>query len=563
MANTKAKRIVICFDGTWNGRRGVWPTNIEKLAASVASSGPDGTQQLVLYLPGVGSSYKVDQFLGGAFGLGLMQGLKTGYKFLVANYNDGDDIILFGFSRGAFAARSLASMLHFPGLVNRGHTSRAIDHAANLYVAHSQAQAGGRDPMSGKVRGWFSRSSARRQRVGDEIQSFQFLFAERKPEVAFLGVFDTVGALGRDGIRAPGGSSHDMQLSPAVRTARQALAIDEHRLTFAPEIWSIPVGANSDDDPNRVKQVWFEGAHSDIGGGTGSDGDPINSLADTTLLWMLLEAHDRAGLEVDYPVLERELHDENKIQLADHLSNFVHPSLKWWFRPFDLPRLARQAVGKDPAFSGRNRNLIPDASAWNVKVSSSALSRYRGDPMPGLDMRRVRPYRPANLVALIEAGDMELAAVEEKVVWVPFDSPEPNGLRKMLPESFTHCRAHEEEAVSERLASIPGYEEYHAMLAKREEWEKNHPNQEAEYQELLKKLDDSKGAWQEWLDNHPDDKAAWQERQKKFDAKQREWEKDRLAAEALLQEGWDRLDAQAAPRKEARGSTEPTGDSLG
>ncbi len=411
---------------------------------------------MVLYLPGVGSSYKLDQYLGGAFGLGLVQSLMTAYKFLVANYDDGDSIILFGFSRGGFAARSLASMLHFPGLLRRGFMYDRYDYAGYLYVIHSRAQAAGRDPMSEYCETFGPHS--RRATLKDAAEDFRSALSWAPVEVAFLGVFDTVGSLGREGLRAPG-SNHNLQLSPAVLVARQALAIDEHRLTFEPEIWKAPAPIVSSDASDRVKQVWFEGAHSDIGGGA----IDFNSLSNTTLLWMLLEAHKHAGLEVAY---SRALEYEVDFVKPSY-SHDVHRSLKWWFRPIDLPRLSRQLVHADPSFNGRDRHLKPPG-AWNVKIASSALRHFDGHAPSPQSTSAKDSYRPPSLVALQESG-VQLSDLEEQVVWVPVDSVGPRGLRKVLDESFTHILAEEAAAQKERAELMEGVDEVERWMVEMRE----------------------------------------------------------------------------------------------
>lgn len=452
------KNLVLCFDGTWNGLPRGRTTNIGRLAHCLAKGDACARPQIVFYLPGVGTNYRADRYLGGAFGLGLTQAMMTGYRFLASNYDEGDKIFIFGFSRGAYAARSLTGMLEFPGLLREGVTSMYTDYASYLYQIHSQAVARGRNPMQEGCKEFGPRGRTRR--LEENFQSFQLFVRREAVAVSFLGVFDTVGALGPNGLR-PGANAHNVQLSSAVSTARHALAIDEHRLKFVPEIWMVPrdagegakTNAQRATDPERVKQVWFEGAHSDIGGGSAM----FNSLSDTTLLWMLLEAHKREGLEVNYTgILELEV-DLLKGTFGEHRS------LTPWYRVIDAPRRLRSAVARDQLFSGRNRVLDP-AGALNVKVASSALRRYRGEPLVdlGRDLGRLQ-YRPENLRELEErAGGLD--GFEEKVVYVPFDSEGVKGLRKILPESFTHVEA-ERRAEAARDAGLQALKDkVHAEL---------------------------------------------------------------------------------------------------
>ena len=117
------KRLVICCDGTWNRPDNAHVTNIEKIARTVETDPVDGdppAQQMVLYLSGVGTSgYTVDRLLGGAFGFGLFDNMRSGYRFLALNYDPGDEIFVFGFSRGAYTARSLVGMIGRVGLLTR------------------------------------------------------------------------------------------------------------------------------------------------------------------------------------------------------------------------------------------------------------------------------------------------------------------------------------------------------------------------------------------------------------------------------------------------------------
>src|SRR5690242_14807956 len=116
------KRIVLCCDGTWNTAGQKCPTNVARLRREVAPAAPDGTEQGVLYHPGVGTR-PWERFTGGAFGFGLDQDVRDGYRFLVEHYDAGDELFLFGFSRGAFTARSTAGLIRNAGILNREHAN--------------------------------------------------------------------------------------------------------------------------------------------------------------------------------------------------------------------------------------------------------------------------------------------------------------------------------------------------------------------------------------------------------------------------------------------------------
>lgn len=258
------KRLVLCCDGTWGSPVAEHVSNIEKLARAVrAGVLPDGTQQVVCSLGGVGArGYRVDQVLGGAFGYGLTRNVVDGYRFLALNYEPGDEIWVFGYSRGAYTARSVVGMVSAVGLL----TPEALV----------------TDRLGAAERAYRDRSPQRSARQA----AFRRLHSRDGVRVTFLGVFDTVGALGVPGPARARTRFHDVRLSPLVDRARQALAIDEHRITFAPCLWEVPDG----DAAGRVEQVWFPGTHGDVGGGGARSG-----LADIVLQWMADEARD-AGL---------------------------------------------------------------------------------------------------------------------------------------------------------------------------------------------------------------------------------------------------------------------------
>jgi len=112
------KRLVFCFDGTSNVIEAVHPTNVVNIASSIADKDRKGRQQIVYYDEGVGSTQE-DKISGGAFGAGLHRNILEAYKFLILNYQPDDEIFIFGFSRGAFTARSFAGLMHFAGIMQK------------------------------------------------------------------------------------------------------------------------------------------------------------------------------------------------------------------------------------------------------------------------------------------------------------------------------------------------------------------------------------------------------------------------------------------------------------
>ena len=268
------KRLIVCCDGTWNRadqeRDGVpCPTNVVKIAYRIAKR--DGAiPQITFYDQGVGTGNVVDRYSGGAFGDGLSDNILDAYRFLVANYEQGDQIFLFGFSRGAYTARSLGGMIRKCGILRREGVRHYRD-AVELYRSDVHPTA--------------ARAVA--------FRKTNSVAGEQDIDIQCVGVWDTVGSLGIPlrGLRSLTRRKHqfhDTELSGSVKNAFHALAIDEHRAPFEPTLWDfVP------KPPQRVEQVWFCGAHSDVGGGYAETG-----LSDIALQWMMDRAAE-AGLVFD------------------------------------------------------------------------------------------------------------------------------------------------------------------------------------------------------------------------------------------------------------------------
>lgn len=265
-------RLIVCCDGTWNTADqatagGPCPTNVTKLALSIAPEDSARVCQRVYYHSGVGTGRR-ERLRGGVFGFGLSRNVFDAYHFLIDNYEPGDQLYLFGFSRGAFTARSLAGLVRNCGILRRENTDR-INEAWALYRSSADKPNG---VASTLFRGAYSYG----------------------PRIHFIGVWDTVGALGVP-VLGPRWLKpivtrlnhrwefHDTKLSTRVDGAFHALAIDERRAAFKPTLWHQQPGA----DGQELKQVWFTGVHCDIGGGY-----PDTSLSDIALLWMADRARE-------------------------------------------------------------------------------------------------------------------------------------------------------------------------------------------------------------------------------------------------------------------------------
>lgn len=269
------RRLIVCCDGTWNspddedrGKRK--PTNITKISRAVLPTDSNNVSQIVYYDEGVGTSWG-QRLIGGITGFGLSQNVLEAYRFLTHNYNNGDEIYLFGFSRGAYTVRSLVGLISRIGIVAKDD----IYYLPELYG--------------------FYRKGASRTTVD---QFYLDKAIERKDvRIAMIGVFDTVGALGipLEGVNDLIGKLdiaefqfHDVSLSSIVDYAYQALAVDERRKPFKPSVWE-----KSSSETKEMEQRWFAGVHSNIGGGYEKDG--LANLA----LHYIVENTRKRGVEFD------------------------------------------------------------------------------------------------------------------------------------------------------------------------------------------------------------------------------------------------------------------------
>ncbi|NIZ12411.1 DUF2235 domain-containing protein [Phaeobacter sp. HF9A] len=281
------RRLVVCCDGTWNtpdqNRDGLpTPTNVVKLHSLVAAQDSAGVQQIPYYRAGVGTSGGIiRRALGGAIGRNLEDDIMSAYKFVAETYAPGDEIFLFGFSRGAYTARSLAGMISNVGLADLrpDHLSPYEDPWQVVKKLMTRYQFNKADaPETGLRARLLQPRPVGVVKFHDPAQiGFRF-----------IGVWDTVGALGipddlaflrwvlGDPLKL---GFKDTALGGNVVCARQALAMDERRVDFAPTLWTEWA---PDQD---VEQRWFPGVHGNVGGSYAETG-----LGDLTLQWMLEEA---------------------------------------------------------------------------------------------------------------------------------------------------------------------------------------------------------------------------------------------------------------------------------
>ena len=335
------KRIVICADGTWNrpekDLKEDVPTNVLRLARAIQPLDVNNTPQQVFYDWGLGSYH--DEWTAGTTGKGIHKNIMDGYRYIVQNYSPGDELFFFGFRRGAYTVRSLCGLINNCGILKRPD-ARLIQLAFSHYKCPKPAYA----PQ------------------GKTAKAFRKKYAHASNEVAFLGVFDTVGALGIPfsflGFLNSEDEFYDSKAGPNVRIARHALAIDEKRYDFKPTI--LRPRRNLD-----LKQVWFVGCHSDVGGGYKPDKD--GSLSDIPLAWMIAEA-ETAGLAAESH-LARGLNPKPSATLHDS-SSFKFRSWKDTWRPIKRTALIHGSVqqrwNRDPNYRPANlAKHVQQRGGWN------------------------------------------------------------------------------------------------------------------------------------------------------------------------------------------------------
>lgn len=371
------RHLVVCCDGTWNTAEEQSDTNVARLRNALAETDGDGVEQKSYYDTGVGTEGGLlDFLLGGAAGVGLGRNVMDAYHWLTSNYESGDRVALFGFSRGAYTVRSLAGMVAACGLID----TTALDgktvwrRIEQLY--HRRYRLG--------------RRANPRWRNG-----LLFTFdPERADEIPvhFIGVWETVGSLGipdylgvlnlLDPRRRY--AFHDVTLNPHIKCARQALAMDETRAPFSPTLWKPAPGQD-------MEQVWFPGSHLDVGGGYLQRG-----LSDGALQWMIDQAQKEAGLAFHKPVLDQIRPNSHEVRHDGNLSALG------WLAPVFEPFL-------QPFFEHRPRAVpLIDPDTPNPQLHKSVYERHQTAPIAG------GPYRPTRVLV---AGDSATVDVSARNPW--------------------------------------------------------------------------------------------------------------------------------------------------
>jgi uncharacterized protein (DUF2235 family) len=375
---TPKKKIALFLDGTWNAVDD--NTNIWRLKSLCSPKSADGLPQLTYYEIGVNG------FWGGVFGKGLDRNITDAYEWLIDQYNPGDEIFIFGFSRGAYTARSLAGLIAKCGLLKPG----AALGVKQLYERYRRVD----DRTI-----WTLIDDREKGELGNcTIEERWMLKYAMAVPIKFVGVWDTVGSLGIPILSIPGISRSTLGflhtgLRLSIQNGYHALAIDEHRRAFAPTLWTV----RKPDDPtakiaapralSSVEQRWFAGAHANVGGGYDSD-----LLAQIPLRWIMKKAslHGfafRNDVELDGDAL--------KAPICDSYREFMGGAYRCFsFRYF-------RPVGEPPirASDGTNSNV-------NETIDGSVFARWN----------HVAEYKPRNLADWAKRHRVDIARLKNSVL---------------------------------------------------------------------------------------------------------------------------------------------------
>jgi uncharacterized protein (DUF2235 family) len=370
MAQQSGKNVVICLDGTGNQFREE-NTNVVKLFRVLHR---EPQSQVAYYDPGVGTladpsykmpiSKKINKVMGLAFGRGLTHNIEQAYSYLMEHYEPDDRIFLFGFSRGAYTARALAGFIHAVGLLEKG-CQNLIPYAMKLYQA---------------------------RKVDFQIlQKFKSTYG-RSCHIHFLGLWDSVSTLGwiYDPVFLPYTTNNK-----SVQAVRHALAIDERRAFFRQLHWGHELREQQD-----VKEVWFAGVHSDVGGGYP---EAESGLAKIALKWMIDEASkQKFGLLINQSKYDRYvlgINSKGKYTGPDD-SAAAHESLKgpWWLVQY-LPQ----------------RVWLPLEHRKAIRIPQQQRPIETGATLHASVLNRITAgnYNPPNLPVFDEAGVRERFSIEE------------------------------------------------------------------------------------------------------------------------------------------------------
>ena len=332
------KNLVVCSDGTGNSNVKKRGTNVYKLYEAVDThdhrARPELTRQMTFYDDGVGTqSLKWLKLISGAFGLGLSRNVRQLYAEICRVYEPGDQIYLFGFSRGAFTVRTLAGLLGDCGVVDQSHWDSEPE-------LHSIVRRAWRAHKR-RYRAWIGRKLLWFLKSSEEVTtSFRRRYSRGQPvAIKFMGVWDTVAAHGFPVAHFVDivntliwrFSFPDLLLGAHVERASQAIAIDDERKTFKPMLWD-QTGA---DDAQRIQQTWFAGMHANVGGGY-----PQHGMSLVSLRWMI-DAASAQSLRFRPSKIQQYREEQNvHDKMHDSRAGF---GIYYRYAPRDIHALCRRA----------------------------------------------------------------------------------------------------------------------------------------------------------------------------------------------------------------------------
>lgn len=493
-------RIVLALDGTWENQAAVssawkfgsptsrpqssdWYTNPALLALSIPPlSRPDSNgkqwRQVCFYQSGIGSGQVslLGRLVSGATGIGLKEKVQEAYAFLVENYQEGDEIAIFGFSRGAYTARCISGFIAWAGILQKCASKPLVDGRAinesiyfnDIFDAYSKRKPDdpasirqaaevlhnlvGRWPSTGSDAVSTADQLAQQQKVNgkgstDTAMTIKAeLIAEDgapktddvtvPPPVKVLGVWDTVGALGVPGFFPESTlfEFFDPGLSANVAHAFQALALGEDRRDFMPTLWYKPWPSQETarQKGQVLKQVWFSGAHSNVGGSNAYHG-----LSDITLAWMVAQLMDTPSpdgplIDVDIDVL-RTLQD-CRLAWAKELPKPSRAAVEW--------QETRQVRAKPDDDDSQDKdwkdNVYTGITNESIHYSVVVGGLYDKDTAP--QFAELRASHPQLLDAMFAAASNvdSLSKTEKLLMW---NQPDPAGAWSKPPVKNAIARA--------------------------------------------------------------------------------------------------------------------------
>jgi uncharacterized protein (DUF2235 family) len=448
---SKQKRLIVCFDGTWNMQDS--STNVLQHFNLMTEGDVPGLhgdiEQKKYYHLGVGTGV-LDRITGGGFGFGLEKNVRDGYNWLVANYCDGneqqppDEIFMFGFSRGAYTARSLVGFIAQCGLLRRGAPitvdqlwddycilGRRHEHRKSIWDDLFQKDPNPVRPITDLLRDpWLLPKGGGPVSAPRDDREVLMLEWSRRVKITYLGIYDTVGAIGWDALAIPGLTSglalvNNMHPTTLIQHCRHALAMNENRSSFnhTPFLAFIGHGAGSGQlargAPShgpaqteaeywekiremwryKIEQRWFVGAHSNIGGGYEN-----NRLAEVPLGW-ILEGAAKAGLQSE-PVHLDSCPTAQQQQPRDSFAEFAPPL---WTKVLRAKRNYR-LIDPDPAAKASLQASKPGFSLATIHENVDAcVFEY---------WNRARLPMPPNLFEYMQRRKLPISAQRPKHSWL-------------------------------------------------------------------------------------------------------------------------------------------------